>query len=1476
MENFFSFEQSVPLCCLFAALGGAMEVAATAVTAIPAVREKEGIRMSKYMRWLSVLGNLTLAGIGSILGHLIATWFGPVSLVIPYFFSATLLCNMGIVGLLGEEFDKNMRVGTLVIVVAVILLPVVGPTTQEGQNFYLLMNHWYAKLWFLLLLAGSAVTAILLALDITKYGNRTRIAILLLARATSLCVNVTVSRSFILGPQGFFLVALIVTKVTSGSLYSSAIVVQSFAVDQSIFVPLNATVIMLVNALTGIIIWEEWRCVQSWLGYACVFALLGLACDLLLSVPVLNSENPEFGLNKRVSTIMPVRISTLRIPGKFGYEQIPEANEHEDDDVVTATRTKTDETLSARNRRKSRVEAWREVVTPDSTLRRSRISLATGDIGHPALTADPAAAESMFHDPCKQNDKRRQRPVLPSSVMLLMLLLATTTLTLVSADDEVGSLRVSDIVQKEPQVYQDFQSNTTLQVNGNSVRVLQGSVHQVNNLQSNSDDFDTEFAILPNVLERDTVQQVLQLLQNYPDLDEDPDTVDGMPTYELFVDSPELYQPSTKVKDSDPNYAEERKQLRQQLQSLLQPTLQSIITPFVQQHVSACQHKHVDRACTPCFSLIRRYRHGDRISHGMHHDGHALATVVISLSDYGVDYKGGLYVSTGHGQEREFLQLGKGDAVVHQSTLLHGVHVHDIESNANATQRWSWILWFRDSTECEDYSYEWFADCALSNNPLCQQLHSTKVGNIPGITPEQAAQQILELNQQAAHGGAGMAAIKLARAYLKLLPSTLEFDVNQAIYYYGMAIASSNHPDGHYGMAALYLQEAKEEQAKSSDKNDYNMDRRVVQAVQHLEEAAKMHHAYAQYNLGMAHTYGFGTGRKFFAVAAEWFIQSGLPEGYYIAAQQALAVSDQERHNQLIEQAKVLGFFAPWRTLARESTGSGGAGGVNLNLPWPVAADGREAFHLPSQLPPLEGITKSNSKPDTIPSSPSSPSDDESSIKAMKEAAVTGHQGSSHPWEVLLVCASVVTGCAVYNVALAVLQTKSQILKMLLEAVLLWFPMVLAQSDFLYPYATCVMVIQVVLAVIKMQRHKRQKANRQSKLQTASNNKHLDFLTLYRSSILYLTFIAILAVDFPSLFPRGFCKTEVAGYGLMDVGAASFCISAGLVGARRHLAKASTAKKSVSPWKPFVHTVPLIVIGIVRILVNKELDYQEHVSEYGVHWNFFFTLGILTLVPAILDATGKKTTPSFLGPLSAMVFYQIFLSVLQAQQFIEEAPRRIGELQGWNPDGETKTLAVLLLNAQSYLPITITQFFVANREGILGCIGYLCLYYAGEWVGYHWLWKRDHILSSMTLGHLAVYLWVFHLGLVYILDIPVSRRSTNLGFCSWALAHNVVLLCCLQQLESWIKPLTNCSIVPPIWEKVNAHGLIMFVVANLLTGLVNLTVPTLETVPLAALLIVFGYICCIGLAAYGIDGIYSLRRPKTKVLDSKAESKKKR
>jgi phosphatidylinositol glycan class W len=256
------------------------------------------------------------------------------------------------------------------------------------------------------------------------------------------------------------------------------------------------------------------------------------------------------------------------------------------------------------------------------------------------------------------------------------------------------------------------------------------------------------------------------------------------------------------------------------------------------------------------------------------------------------------------------------------------------------------------------------------------------------------------------------------------------------------------------------------------------------------------------------------------------------------------------------------------------------------------------------------------------------------SLKEQKEAFVTGHEGTT-PWEVLLVCFSAPIGLACYQ-QLAVKGSANNS-AIALEALLVWFPMVLCQTKFLYPWGVILLVLQASLTVIlRFSKAKHTTAT----LPSSNNTAKLDFLTSYRSSILYLTFIAILAVDF-HVFPRRFAKTEVQGYGLMDVGAASFCFSAGLVSRLARKGHQATINR-----KQLLHTLPLIVIGLLRTWTNKELEYQAHVSEYGVHWNFFFTMGVLAIVPPLVPI-GRGT---WMLPAVMLSLYQIALSFGQLQE----------------------------------------------------------------------------------------------------------------------------------------------------------------------------------------------------------------------------------
>jgi phosphatidylinositol glycan class W len=428
----------------------------------------------------------------------------------------------------------------------------------------------------------------------------------------------------------------------------------------------------------------------------------------------------------------------------------------------------------------------------------------------------------------------------------------------------------------------------------------------------------------------------------------------------------------------------------------------------------------------------------------------------------------------------------------------------------------------------------------------------------------------------------------------------------------------------------------------------------------------------------------------------------------------------------------------------------------------------------------------------------------EYSLKEQKEAFVTGHVGTT-AWEVLLVCLSAPIGLACFQILPPLQQKWLSILK---EALVIWFPIVLCQTNYLYPWGVSILAIQVALILIF-----KKAMPVQASTGNASTSKHLDYLTIYRSTLLYLTFVAILAVDF-HVFPRRFAKTEISGYGLMDVGAASFVLSAGLVSP-----KARGKLVLFSIHRHLWHTLPLLIIGFVRLATNKGLEYQEHVSEYGVHWNFFFTLGALTLVAPLVPTS----TPTWYLPILILTVYQLSLS-FGLQTFIQDAPR---QCQGGNQ---------------------ICNLYAANREGVLGCIGYLAVYLLGETIGHRFLWGSNKGLVGLT-----TMLWAVLLLLVHGLQIPVSRRSTNASFCVWAAAHNILLLTLIKAATSFGQ--RSMPYLPIVMETVNRHGLLMFLIANLLTGLVNITIPTLEVRDPWAFLIVFGYISVVGAAALMLDQV---------------------
>ncbi|KAL4941737.1 hypothetical protein BDV06DRAFT_175345 [Aspergillus oleicola] len=360
------------------------------------------------------------------------------------------------------------------------------------------------------------------------------------------------------------------------------------------------------------------------------------------------------------------------------------------------------------------------------------------------------------------------------------------------------------------------------------------------------------------------------------------------------------------------------------------------------------------------------------------------------------------------------------------------------------------------------------------------------------------------------------------------------------------------------------------------------------------------------------------------------------------------------------------------------------------------------------------------------------------------------------------------------------------------------------------------------------------------------------FLTIYRAAMMIITCIAILAVDF-RVFPRRFAKAENWGTSLMDLGVGSFVFSGGVVSARA-LLKSQLGGASKTMAQRFSasirHSIPLLVLGLIRLYSVKNLDYAEHVTEYGVHWNFFFTLGFLPPFVEIFEGLATFIPSYEILSLAVAVLYQVALESTDLKSYILVSPRG-------------------------------TDLLSKNREGVFSFLGYLAIFLAGRATGIRIMpsgtspsttpqQARKQVLSSLAVQAL-VCLTLFTLNSTYFLgygaNIPVSRRLANMPYVLWVAAFNnaqLFLFCLIETL--FFPPAHRASAsgkneeteraalaTSPIMRAFNRGGLAVFLIANLLTGAVNLTVPTLDVNDAQAMVILVGYAAVITGVAVGLD-----------------------
>lgn len=319
-------------------------------------------------------------------------------------------------------------------------------------------------------------------------------------------------------------------------------------------------------------------------------------------------------------------------------------------------------------------------------------------------------------------------------------------------------------------------------------------------------------------------------------------------------------------------------------------------------------------------------------------------------------------------------------------------------------------------------------------------------------------------------------------------------------------------------------------------------------------------------------------------------------------------------------------------------------------------------------------------------------------------------------------------------------------------------------------------------------------------------------IEVFRGQVFLVTYLCILAVDFP-IFPRRYAKTENTGYSGMDMGVGLFALAHGMV--------SSEARNKSTRWREFLlENSILFVLGVVRLISVKYVSYIEHVSEYGVHWNFFLTLCLMKSIGVLLLRLTKNLP--VLIVCVAVGHEVILLRLLQYDQYLIDSA-------------------------------ALRETFVdANREGIFSLGGYVTLYLIGILLGRFVIdnerQRRFSFMSAVLLAAMLV---------LCLISSDASRKLCNISYISSTTGLACMCLGSFSGIQ-WLLSRQRYPTESILLKNVNQKGLDTFLLANVFTGIINLTVDTIDTSYFSALVIVLSYMFIVSACAYFSPSILKL------------------
>jgi len=343
------------------------------------------------------------------------------------------------------------------------------------------------------------------------------------------------------------------------------------------------------------------------------------------------------------------------------------------------------------------------------------------------------------------------------------------------------------------------------------------------------------------------------------------------------------------------------------------------------------------------------------------------------------------------------------------------------------------------------------------------------------------------------------------------------------------------------------------------------------------------------------------------------------------------------------------------------------------------------------------------------------------------------------------------------------------------------------------------------------------------------DDEDTSWLNLYRSTMLLSACSAILAIDF-SQMPRRLGKTKEYGVSVMDVGVGSFIVSASCVKWQRRRRNRRSGRNSdggkhrreeeeeeeeeearKKTMRAVKRAMVSFLLGFARYVSVKRSGYQLVEEEYGPMWNFFFSLAVIDILSAAivlacgsLAFTNEKTRMrnTFIVASSVAILVEVLLrgnasknTTMKLESWLLAPTKDRGEFPTKYTD--------------------IVAFVKLNREGAFSCVGMTSLHFFGRFFG-EYVHRKKCEGELRRAAWLALALWVAAYTSIEVFEIiKPSRRLCNFGYILWMITYNVSAMVVMAFIHE------QYDTVPSILERANESPMLVFLFANVTTGLFN-------------------------------------------------------